>query len=79
MTLRARFAHPNGAYEGRWFKEQGDQTTERFATEAEAAGLHHLRGHPCIGGLRASLYNAMPQAGVDALVDFMAHFQRCYG
>jgi len=50
-----------------------------FATEAEAAGLHHLRGHPRIGGLRASLYNAMPQAGVDALVDFMAHFQRRYG
>ena len=38
-TLRARFAHPNGPYEGRWFKEQGDQVTERFATEAEALEL----------------------------------------
>ena len=50
-----------------------------FAAEAEDAGLHHLRGHPRIGGMRASLYNAMPQAGVDALVGFMAHFQRRYG
>ncbi len=38
-TLRARFAHPNGNYEGRWFKELGDQVTERFATEAEALEL----------------------------------------
>ncbi|HJW43603.1 MAG TPA: DNA topoisomerase 3 [Geothrix sp.] len=46
-TLRARFAHPNGTYEGRWFKEQGDQTTERFATEAEALALAaRLEGRP---------------------------------
>lgn len=53
--------------------------TERFVGEAEAAGLHHLRGHPQRGGLRASLYNAMPQAGAAALAGFMADFQRRCG
>ncbi len=46
-TLRARFAHPNGEYEGRWFKEQDGQTQERFATEAEARALAaRLEGRP---------------------------------
>ncbi|MBI1752488.1 MAG: DNA topoisomerase 3 [Acidobacteria bacterium] len=46
-TLRARFAHPNGAYEGRWFKEVEGQVQERFATEEEARGLAaKLEGKP---------------------------------
>ncbi|WLT30063.1 DNA topoisomerase 3 [Geothrix sp. PMB-07] len=46
-TLRARFAHPNGTYEGRWFKETEGQTQERFATEEEARGLAaKLEGKP---------------------------------
>ncbi|MBC7860143.1 MAG: 3-phosphoserine/phosphohydroxythreonine transaminase [Burkholderiaceae bacterium] len=53
--------------------------TEPFLAMAEEAGLHHLRGHSHIGGLRASLYNAMPEAGVAALVDFMTGFARRYG
>lgn len=53
--------------------------TERFIAEAEAAGLYYLRGHPQIGGIRASLYNAMPEAGVAALADFMVDFQRRCG
>jgi phosphoserine aminotransferase len=56
-----------------------DSLTERFLLDAEAAGLTHLRGHRHIGGLRASLYNAMPEAGVAALVDFMAGFMRSHG
>lgn len=56
-----------------------DGLTELFLREAEAAGLTHLRGHRHIGGLRASLYNAMPLAGVAALADFMADFRRCRG
>lgn len=55
------------------------ELTDCFILEAEAAGLHHLRGHAHIGGLRASLYNAMPMAGVMALTDFMADFARRYG
>lgn len=55
------------------------ELTEPFIAEAEAAGLHHLRGHTHIGGLRASLYNAMPIAGVAALADFMTDFARRHG
>ncbi|PKO88605.1 MAG: 3-phosphoserine/phosphohydroxythreonine transaminase [Betaproteobacteria bacterium HGW-Betaproteobacteria-12] len=53
--------------------------TEVFLCQAEAAGLHHLRGHRQLGGLRASLYNAMPEAGALALAGFMAEFARLYG
>jgi phosphoserine aminotransferase len=49
-----------------------------FLAEAQAAGLLNLKGHPASGGLRASLYNAMPQEGVDALVDFMEGFARSH-
>jgi phosphoserine aminotransferase len=47
-----------------------------FLKEAEAAGLSGLKGHRAVGGLRASIYNAMPASGVDALVQFMADFQK---
>lgn len=47
---------------------------EQFLNEAEQNGLLALRGHRLTGGLRASLYNAMPMDGVDALIDFMQHF-----
>jgi phosphoserine aminotransferase len=50
-----------------------------FTTEAKAAGLVTLEGHRSVGGMRASLYNAMPMAGVDALVSFMKEFERRYG
>ncbi len=50
-----------------------------FLGEAEAAGLKNLAGHRSVGGMRASLYNAMPQQGVDALVDFMREFERRHG
>ena len=47
-----------------------------FVTEARAAGLVNLEGHRSVGGMRASLYNAMPPQGVDALVAFMGDFAR---
>ena len=47
-----------------------------FLAAAEAAGLLALKGHRSVGGMRASLYNAMPIEGVQALVDFMAEFER---
>lgn len=55
-----------------------ERLTDRFVLDTEAAGLTNLRGHSHIGGLRASLYNAMPEAGVAALVSFMADFRRCH-
>jgi phosphoserine aminotransferase len=54
----------------------GDAALEKkFVEGAEAIGLHTLKGHRSVGGLRASLYNAMPMAGVDALLAFMKQFQ----
>ena len=50
-----------------------------FIQEAEAAGLSGLKGHRSVGGLRASIYNAFPEAGVDALAAFMAEFERTHG
>jgi phosphoserine aminotransferase len=50
-----------------------------FLKEAEAAGLHYLKGHKTVGGMRASIYNAMPMAGVQALVNFMQDFARRNG
>lgn len=50
-----------------------------FVAQAREAGLLQLKGHKSVGGLRASLYNAMPLAGVQALVDFMHQFQTRHG
>lgn len=50
-----------------------------FTAEAKSAGLVSLGGHRSVGGMRASIYNAMPAAGVDALIAFMAEFERNYG
>lgn len=47
----------------------------RFIEKALAWGLYGLKGHRLVGGLRASLYNSMPEAGVEALIDFMAEHQ----
>jgi phosphoserine aminotransferase len=50
-----------------------------FLAEADAAGLTNLAGHRSVGGMRASIYNAMPADGVDALVAFMQEFERRHG
>jgi phosphoserine aminotransferase len=47
-----------------------------FLEESEAAGLTALKGHRSVGGMRASIYNAMPEGGVDALIDFMHDFEK---
>ena len=51
----------------------------RFVREAADAGLAGLKGHRSVGGQRASIYNAFPEAGVNALVDFMREFERTHG
>lgn len=50
-----------------------------FLEESFAAGLHALKGHRVVGGMRASIYNAMPLEGVKALTDFMVEFERRHG
>ncbi|MDJ0814418.1 MAG: 3-phosphoserine/phosphohydroxythreonine transaminase [Woeseiaceae bacterium] len=51
----------------------------KFLEESRAAGLANLKGHRSVGGMRASIYNAVPEAAVDALIDFMAEFERSNG
>ncbi len=48
----------------------------KFVAESKAAGMENLKGHRTVGGMRASIYNAMPKAGVEKLVDFMADFEK---
>jgi phosphoserine aminotransferase len=51
----------------------------KFLAEAEKAGLAELKGHRSVGGMRASIYNAMPEEGVDTLISFMTDFARRHG
>ena len=53
-----------------------DSLETSFLEQAAAAGLHNLKGHRILGGIRASLYNAVPPAAVEALVGFMREFER---
>ncbi len=56
-----------------------DALTALFLDQSKEAGLWYLKGHKAAGGIRASIYNAMPEAGVDALIDFMKDFRVRYG
>lgn len=56
-----------------------EELEKKFAAEAQANGLAGLKGHRSVGGMRASIYNAMPEAGVQALCEFMAAFQKANG
>ena len=49
---------------------------KRFLDESKAAGLANLKGHRSVGGMRASIYNAVPEAAVDALIEFMKEFEK---
>ena len=61
------------------FRLPSEDLEKKFAKEATAAGLDGLKGHRSVGGMRASIYNAFPEAGVRALVDFMKEFERKNG
>ena len=61
------------------FRLPSEDLEKRFANEATAAGLDGLKGHRSVGGMRASIYNAFPEAGVDALVQFMREFAKKHG
>ena len=53
-----------------------DDLNAKFIAEATANGLVSLKGHRTVGGMRASIYNAMPKEGVQKLVDFMEKFEK---
>lgn len=61
------------------FRLRDEKLDEPFLKEAKTSSLLQLKGHRSVGGMRASIYNAMPMAGVRALVDFMGEFERRHG
>jgi len=60
------------------FKLNNTDLEAKFLEESKVAGLLNLKGHKAYGGMRASIYNAMPEAGIDALVDFLSAFEAKY-
>ena len=58
------------------FVTGNDELDAKFVAESKAAGFENLKGHRTVGGMRASIYNAMPKEGVEALVAFMEKFER---
>jgi phosphoserine aminotransferase len=58
------------------FSLDDESLTDDFLNQAESNGLHALKGHRLAGGMRVSLYNAMPESGVKQLIDFMQEFER---
>ena len=61
------------------FRARTPELEEKFISEAKRRGFSGLKGHRSVGGMRASVYNAFPQAGCDALVAFMAEFEKANG
>lgn len=61
------------------FRLRDERLDDEFLRGAQARGLLQLKGHRSVGGMRASIYNAMPIEGVQALVDYMRDFERRYG
>ena len=60
------------------FVTGNDELDKQFVKEAEAEGLVSLKGHRSVGGMRASIYNAMPKEGVEKLVAFMKKFEEAH-
>ncbi len=80
----SRFYKPTAAKECRsrmnvTFRLPSEELEEKFIKEAAAQKLLELKGHRSVGGARASIYNAMPQEGVDALILFMKEFEKTNG
>ncbi|HKR10134.1 MAG TPA: 3-phosphoserine/phosphohydroxythreonine aminotransferase, partial [Gemmatimonadaceae bacterium] len=61
------------------FRLPSEELEKQFVKEAGKAGLDGLKGHRSVGGIRASIYNAFPEAGIDALTAFMQEFERRNG
>ena len=61
------------------FRLPNEELEKTFVAEATRAGLNGLKGHRSVGGIRASIYNAFPLAGVESLVAFMKEFERTHG
>lgn len=77
------YANPVAVNNRSWmnvpFTLADDSLDKEFLKKSEEAGLLNLKGHRSVGGMRASIYNAVPMAAVDALIDFMAEFEKNRG
>jgi phosphoserine aminotransferase len=78
------FYRPHAATDSRslmniTFRLPSEELEKQFVAEATKAGLDGLKGHRSVGGIRASIYNAFPKEGVEALVSFMKEFERSNG
>ena len=60
------------------FTSPSPELDKEFCAEAANAGLLNLKGHRLVGGMRASIYNAMPREGVAKLVEFMEQFRKAH-
>ena len=69
-------AKPNRSVMNVTFTTNNDELNAKFVAEATQAGLQALKGHKVLGGMRASIYNAMPIEGVEALIAFMDKFAK---
>jgi phosphoserine aminotransferase len=61
------------------FRLPSEELEKQFVKDAESAGMDGLKGHRSVGGIRASIYNAFPDVGVEALTSFMRDFERLHG
>jgi phosphoserine aminotransferase len=61
------------------FRLPSEELEKQFVKDAEKSGLDGVKGHRSVGGMRASIYNAFPEAGIDALTSFMQEFERRHG
>ena len=79
----AFYANPVRPQDRSWmnvpFTLSDDSLNEKFLANGESKGLYSLKGHRAVGGMRASIYNAVPLAGVDALIQHMSEFEREQG
>jgi phosphoserine aminotransferase len=81
---RSSFWRPHAEKDSRsWmnitFRLPSEELEQRFVKESTAAGFDGLKGHRSVGGLRASIYNAFPEVGLTALVEFMREFEKKHG
>src|SRR5439155_699723 len=72
-------AQKNMGPAGVTFRLATEDLEKQFVKESTAAGLDGLKGHRSVGGMRASIYNAFPEEGIDELVSFMREFERTHG
>lgn len=83
IDASALYTNPINPADRSWmnipFRLADDRLDKPFLTGAEERGMLNLKGHRSVGGMRASIYNAVPEAAVDALVAYMAEFEKEHG